>query len=260
VPLLIAVAACGGCILGAGIVLVREQMRRGFRNVREVAQFLSVPSIGMLPVQEPAATSRATANRFVRDHPNSPYAKNLRAISTRLLRTSKKPRGEILVVMSALPGEGKSTFAGNFALAAEASGVRTLLIDGDVYTDVKSGLHVLGARDPSTAGDDAKDIDPARLKSFLLEYGGHFDLVVIDGPSTLPLGGSTPHIECADRAVLLVEWDRTDRQAVADALDMLDTQADKLAGVVLNKVSVDWCRLFNHGSYQNSTADMKKAA
>jgi len=73
------------------------------------------------------------AARFALDHPNSAYARSLRAIRARLLRSSKKPRGEILAVVSALTGEGKSTFASNFALAAEHSGVRTLLIDGDVY-------------------------------------------------------------------------------------------------------------------------------
>jgi succinoglycan biosynthesis transport protein ExoP len=288
--LLIALAACGGGIFGVGLVLVLEQLRQGFRSAREVAQFLSVPSIGMLPRQEPATTGRSVAARFAFDRPNSAYAKNLRAIRTRLLRSSKKPRGEILVVISALPGEGKSTFACNFALAAESSGVRTLLIDGDIYAasstqvfglqkpglseilegkasfwsavakDTKSGLHVLGARHPSTAGDDAKDIDPARLTSFLGEYSKHFDLVVIDSPAILPVGGTTPYVECADRAVLLVEWDRTERQAVAGALDTLDAHARKVAGVVLNKVSVGWCQLFDYGGYYKATADLKKAA
>jgi succinoglycan biosynthesis transport protein ExoP len=285
--LLIAVAACGGVIFGVGIVLILEQMRQGFRSSREAAQFLSLPSIGMLPRQEPATTDRSVAARFALDHPNSPYARNLRAIRTRLLRSSKKPRGEILLVMSALPGEGKSTFACNFALAAEGSGVRTLLIDADVYTaastqvfglqkaglsevldgktsfwsavtkDTKSGLHVLGACDPSIASDDAKDIDPTRLASFLREFSKHFDLVVIDSPAILPVGGSAPQIECADRAVLLVEWDQTERQAVAEALDMLDTHARKLAGVVLNKVSVGWCQLFDYGGYLKAATDVK---
>ena len=69
-----------------------------------------------------------------------------------------------------------------------------------------------------------------------------------------------PHLECADHAVLLVEWDRTARQAVGDALDMLDSNARKVAGVVLNKVSVGWCRMFDYGGYHDEPAEPKKAA
>jgi succinoglycan biosynthesis transport protein ExoP len=293
--LLIALAACAGVICGVGLVLVLEQLRQSFRSGREVAQFLSLPSIGMLPMQEAPRARRSVAARFALDHPNSAYARSLRAIRARLLRSSKKPRGEILAVVSALTGEGKSTFASNFALAAEHSGVRTLLIDGDVYAasstlayslqragllevlagkamfwnavakDAKSGLHVLGARDPSTGHDDARDIDPARLASLLREYGKHFDLVVIDCPAILPIGGTVPTVDCADRAILLVEWDRTHRQAVAEALDALDLHPGKLAGVVLNKVSLGWCELFDYGGYYRTfttarAVDTKAAA
>ena len=288
--LLIAVAACGGIIVGIGLALVLEQFRQGFRSSKEVTQFLSLPSIGMLPRQPGQMADGAAAARYAFDHPNSAYARNLRAIRTRLLRSSAKPRGEVLIVMSALPGEGKSTFACNFALAAAGSGVRTLLVDGDVYTasssrifglqkaglsevlegktsvwnaiskDPKSGLQVLAARDSSIALADVKDIDGSLLAPFLREFSKHFDLVVLDSPAILPVGGSTAHIECADRAILLVEWDRTDRQAVAEALDMLDRHARKLAGVVLNKVSVSWCRLSDYGGYLNYAGDAKRAA
>jgi polysaccharide biosynthesis transport protein len=291
--LLLVMAASGGIILGIGIVLVLEQMRQGFRSTTEVAQFLSLPSIGMLPLQSEkpsGGADRPTAARYALDHPSSAYAKNLRAIRTRLVRSGSKSRGEILAVISALPGEGKSTFACNFALAAAGSGVRTLLIDGDVYTtatsqvfglkkaglsellegkttfwhaiskDTKSGLHILGARDTSVASDDVKDIDGVRLAALLREFGKHFDVVVIDSPAILPVGGSAPHLECADRAILLVEWDQTERQAVAEALDMLDSHGRKLAGVVLNKVSVGWCRLFDYGAYLKYPADAKCTA
>jgi succinoglycan biosynthesis transport protein ExoP len=192
---------------------------------------------------------------------------------------------EVLVVISALPGEGKSTFACNFALAAQSSGLQTLLIDGDVYTasctrifglqtaglsevlegktsfwgaiseDSTSGLHVLGARDLSTASDEIRDVDGSRLASLLQEFAKHFDLVVLDSPAILPVGGTTAAIQCADRAVLLVEWEQTERKAVAEALDMLDTHAAKVSGVVLNKVAVAWSRLFDYGGYRKYSAD-----
>src|SRR5262249_57972185 len=100
--------------------LIVEEMRRGFRSLREVTQLLSLPGLGMLPRQSeetstarrrlavvPASPPTATARsaRFALDHPNSPYAKNLRAVCARLMRSSTKPTGEALVLMSALPAD-----------------------------------------------------------------------------------------------------------------------------------------------------------
>jgi capsular exopolysaccharide synthesis family protein len=284
--LLLLAGGAGGIILGIGLVLLLEQLRQGIRTSREVTQFLSLPSIGMLPRQT-ASGGDATAELAV-VHPTSPFAKNLRAIRSRLLRSSSK-LGEVLAIVSALPGEGKSTFACHFALAAADTGVRTLLIDGDVFAasttrafgilttglseildgkssfwgvvakDDVTGLHVLGARDLAGAADVVDDIDGARLAAFLRDIRRHFDLILIDSPAILPVDGNLAHIECADRAVLLVEWDRTERQAVVEALDLLDAHRRKLVGVVLNKVSLDWCRLFDYGGYRNYGAQPKAA-
>ena len=132
-----------------------EQMRQGFRSLREATQFLSLPALGMLPTQPddaeesrnwrgspPKADASGKACRFALRYPRSAYALQLRAIQARLfddMTTSK-----IITVASAVPGEGKSTFACNFALAAADIGLRTLLIDGDIYTGT-TGL-VFGAR------------------------------------------------------------------------------------------------------------------
>ena len=56
-------------------------------------------------------------------------------------------------------------------------------------------------------------------------------------------------IACADRALLIVEWERTEREAVIEALGMLGENRHKVAGAVLNKVSSYWYQLFDYGSY-----------
>src|SRR5205814_1460101 len=129
----------------------------------------SLPTIGMLPQQAreardwrwrfgnwkfgswkwptmPPAGDSAVAARFALDHPDSPYAENLRAVHARLKQSGLKSRNEILVVLSSVPGEGKSTFASNLALSLAISGVRTLLVDGDVYA--RSISKVFGLKQP----------------------------------------------------------------------------------------------------------------
>jgi len=87
------------------------------------------------------------------------------------------------------------------------------------------------------------------LDAFMRSCREQFDLVVIDSPAILPMAGNLPFMRTADRAVLVVEWDRTERRAVLEAVDMLGADAGKLAGVVLNKVAIGWYRLFGDSRY-----------
>jgi capsular exopolysaccharide synthesis family protein len=299
--LLLGAAACAGLLLAIAIALLMEQMRQGFRSLREATEFLALPALGMLPAQpddteEPRIWRRSSAKgdtggkacRFALRFPRSAYARQLRAIQARLI--DDMTTSKIVTVASAVPGEGKSTFACNFALAAADIGLRTLLIDGDIYTgktgmvfgsrkaglsevlneqislrqalakDPATGLSVLGARDPSRAVQP-ETIDTVRLESLLRQCRNEFDLVVLDTPAILPVGGITPYLKWADCAVLVVEWDGTPRQAVSEALDLLDTDAQKIAGLVLNKVSPRWFRLFRYGGrYPESASVLQTAA
>jgi capsular exopolysaccharide synthesis family protein len=280
--LLLILAAIGGAILGVGLVLLAEQLRHGLRNAQDVERWLGLPGLGTLPRYR-AKTGRkgiapaSPSTRLVVNAPLSDYAAGLWMIATRLWRTAPAT-GEVLAVVSALPEEGKSTFASNLALATATSGLRTLLIDGDIYRaavtrdfnakgpglcevlegkakfaaaivkDAKSGLSILGARASLAAHDAPRDLDVKGVAALLREHRDEFDLIVIDSAAILPVDGGEL-IACADRAVLVVEWDRTDRDAVRQAIAMIGDLRRKLVGVVLNKASPYWYRSFDYGRY-----------
>lgn len=287
--LLLVVAAACGLLFGVALVLLMERLRRGLRSATEVEQFVGMSNLGILPQQtegktggflsrSAATTPRAAAVRYAINFPASDYAASLWAIMARLRRSAPAGASEVLVVASALPGEGKSTFAANLSLAFASTGVRTLLIDADVYAaettrafglkgpglceilqgkaqlagatakDVKTGLYVLGAREASLRAGDLKDIDEKSIAAVLADCRKHFDVVVIDSPAILPVDGGA-FLEFADRAILMVEWERTERAAVLDALAILGQHKSKLTGVVLNKASPRWYRLFDCGRY-----------
>jgi capsular exopolysaccharide synthesis family protein len=281
--LLLIVAATGGAILGIGLVLLAEQLRHGLRSAQDVERWLGLPGLGTLPRYRAKAGWRkgvapaSPSTRLVVNAPLSDYAAGLWMIATRLWRTAPAT-GEVLAVVSALPEEGKSTFAANLALATATSGLRTLLVDGDVYRaaltrdfhvkgpglcevlegkaklaaaivkDSKSGLSVLGARASLAAHDAPRDLDVKGVAALLREHRDQFDLIVIDSAAILPVDGGEL-IACADRAVLVVEWNRTDRDAVRQAIAMLGDLRRKLVGVVLNKASPQWYRSFDYGRY-----------
>jgi succinoglycan biosynthesis transport protein ExoP len=304
-PVLLIASVVGGGILGLGLVLIMEHMGRGVRTGAEIEQLFSLPCLATLPWgTEPAPARRLfgwssahgkvrrgaadAAALFVSNAPLSAYAEGLRLLRTRLRRSTPMRRSEILVVVSALPGEGKSTFACNFALTAASSGTRTLLIDGDIYNasasrafeltgpglwevlrgkasfwntitqEAESSLTIMNARDPANVPSEADDFQEAVVANLLRDCSKHFDLVVIDSPAILSSPGSMPLVECADRAIMVVEWARTERQAVLEALSTLAAHARKVSGVVLNKVPMDWYRIFDNGSYRGYYAAYAK--
>jgi uncharacterized protein involved in exopolysaccharide biosynthesis/Mrp family chromosome partitioning ATPase len=297
VLLLAAATLCGG-MLGVGLVLALERMRRGFRTADELEDALSLPTLGILACSDAmakgqdiasrqlhsgAANNRLVAGRF--DEVSAVCAAQLRGIRARLMRAGSGKSSESLLILSALPGEGKTTFARNYALAAAHAGVRTLLVDGDVYTcsatrafglsgaglyevldgevtlfsamrkEPRSGLHILGARRQSKDPGQPEDIEAKGLGPLLQECRKHFDLIIVDSPAVLPVAGLVPFVKCADRALLVVEWENTDRQAVAEAINLLGNDAAKIAGTVLNKVAVQWYRFFDAGRYLNAYAE-----
>ena len=283
--LLLAAALCGG-VLGVGLVLLIEQMRRGIRTMGDVEELLSLPTIGVFPSRPKArkrgrVRKRASAPRGATLDAAVSFDAALRAARARLRQTASRPDSDVLIVASALQGEGKSTFACHYALSCASAGIRTLLIDADLLNrsttrafgitgsgigdvlhgripldralkkEPKSGLSIIGAGPKCDDARDIEDLNGLDLDAFVRSCREQFDLVVIDSPAILPIGGNVPFMHTADRAVLVVEWDRTERRAVLEAVDMLGGDAGKLAGVVLNKVALGWYRLFGDSRYMN---------
>ena len=279
-------------MLAIGLVLILEQLRRGVRTPDDVRELLSRACLGILPHRGAgragavarhalsAAKPSFLGGRAHRPDAAASYEVNLRTIRARLWQDHAHGRCDVVAVVSALPGEGKSTFACNLALAAAAAGTNTLLIDGDVYTGSltrmfgikgpglcevlaartalwpamrkhqRTGLHILGARADASAAAERGSLDASAFESLLETCRKTFDLVVIDSPAILPVAETTAPICFADRAVLIVEWQRTDREAVAEAIDLIGPQhSHKITGVVLNKVAMGWYRLVHDDRY-----------
>jgi polysaccharide biosynthesis transport protein len=275
---LLLIAMAGGLAVGVGLAFIVENLDRSYRTVGQIERDLSLPCLGIVPATE-AANPRGARGliRTILDKPSSLFAENLQSVRVRLRPAGRREQGDVLVVVSAMPGEGKSVIAGNLAHASAKTGARTLLIDGDLrqaslsaaYPDAKaglvdvlqgrselraaliqdprSGLSVLAAGTQPDAANVLLQIDDARLAAVMRECREMFDLIIVDSPAILPVADSRRLIEWADRVLLVVEWKRTERETVVEALSAIDAGADKIVGVVLNKVDLGEYRLYDYG-------------
>jgi capsular exopolysaccharide synthesis family protein len=75
-----------------------------------------------------------------------------------------------------------------------------------------------------------------------------FDYIVMDSPPLLPVVDALALATVADKILLVVEWGGTPRASIHEAFRVLGPQANRVAGIVLNKV--DFTELPGYGGYQ----------
>ena len=158
--LILALSLVMGGMAGAGFGALREHRDRVFRTAANVRDELGLEFLGMLQdvdapataksakgeVQDPKQIHVANAlQRYSIDHPLSSFAETLRSAKVAVDLALGDRRPKVVGIISALPNEGKSTVAKNFASLLAHLGARAALIDGDLRNP---GL----SRDPCASG------------------------------------------------------------------------------------------------------------
>jgi exopolysaccharide transport family protein len=282
--LVLAMSLAGGLVLGFGAAAIAETLSRGFRSAHHVTETLDLPVLGALPENPgPGWFKRAGRRRVGRDlsrlgsdGPGSAFGEAVRSVRLRLASRLDGSAG-VLLVASALPGEGKSTLAANLAHAFAKAGTRTLLVDADVRnptltrfgargtpglldvlrgerkleevlgTDADTGCSFLPLGRAPDASAGAELVTNAGMQTLVAELREQFPVVVIDGPPLLPFADAGRMLEFCDAALMVVMWAATDRDHAAAALDSLGPQERKVVGVVLNKVDLRSYRAYEYG-------------
>jgi capsular exopolysaccharide synthesis family protein len=139
---IIGMAAAGSfafVLLGISFLEFRAQ-RIG--SVEEVVHGLGLTLVGSIPVLPPARTRRwltGAAAARAQDH-HSQLVESVNATRTMLLHASRNHSIRVVLVTSALAGEGKTSLSGHLATSLARAGRRSLLIDCDLR---RPGAHLL---------------------------------------------------------------------------------------------------------------------
>ncbi len=260
--------------LGTGLLVVffLEQLDRGFRTQRAAEQGLGRRCIGCLPL---VRQGRRDANviDLPLERPSGRFSEALRTLVAEF--SFARPEldrplpggrlasgGSVVLMTSAVPGEGKSTTCVALARLAAAEGLKVLLIDADLRKPRLAALleqeapvglvEILrGEReaedvlleDPATGlafiPGSARVSQPTRLLGpkamgiLLAEARAHFDLVLVDSPPVLVVTDARVMAPLCDAILFVVRWQSTQRALAADALRQLEGVADKVLGTVL---------------------------
>ena len=280
------------CVLAVILSFVKESFNNTVRTPDDLKQWLGLPSLAMLP---PMGLNGNGANghppslrtfsdrgklepkiQFARQHTDEGEA--ISDLRTALMLSGHGSPPRVILVTSALSGEGKTTVAMNLAIAFAQCG-KTCLVDGDMRQPAVAkafGVHketglqnVLAgtasldealATAPEFAGLSllgitaipANPIDliaSAKMRSLAADLRNRFQYVIIDSPPVIPYSDARILSSHADVVILVGRYGLTTRRAIARCAQLLAEVNAPVAGVVVNGISVaspDF-RYYNYG-------------
>lgn len=121
-----------GFMLGIGLAFLIEVSNDLVRTPRDVAKYLDIPLLGVIPhVSEDNQVRRVDLMSVVRKAPYSVTSESYRRCGANLKLSGTAGSLKSLLVSSGMPGDGKTSLAVNLATAFVAANKKVLLIDAN---------------------------------------------------------------------------------------------------------------------------------
>jgi polysaccharide biosynthesis transport protein len=250
----------------------REQLNRRIHTRAQIEELLNTSCLAVLPLfrSEKGVLGRprpAEGSAFHHILDAAPFSGTAEALRYIKVAIDLHPTGaKTIGMISALPGEGKTTVATSFAAFVAKSGARTLLIDGDLrnpsmtrtlgYSNAPGLLNVVAERSDykELVISDSKlkfDFLPAStrirtsnssdilsspiVRDTLKSASAEYDYVLVDLPPVLPVVDVKAAAHLFDAFVLVVEWGATTSDEIVKAVAASPVLSERLLGVILNK-------------------------
>jgi capsular exopolysaccharide synthesis family protein len=307
--------------LGTGIVLALtlESFDTTFKNSEEVQTQLDLPLLGAVPqfedtaVRLPARVRKALEAAHGKAGPENPstghaqgepvvgpaclvpqrivavsapgdaVSEALRTIRAGILLSSADNPPRVVMISSAMKGEGKTTIVANLAVTLAQASHRTLMIDADLrvsqlsqlfqpldastsagLTDLLTGhaqlsqvvhrtavpcLDILPAG--SRAPNPAELLGSHTMGHLIADLQQRYDFVLLDSPPILPVADGLLLSRLVDSVVLVVRSRATDRKVAQEARRRLLRVNARVLGVVLNDLDTkgDGYDMLVYGGY-----------
>jgi len=247
-----------GLILGLSLAFFIEYLDTSIKTMDDVERHLGLSVLAVIP---------RGAKFLTQDAPNSRFAEGYRILCAKLNLTGARDSARSITVLSGGPGEGKSTTAFNLAWVCAQSGMKVLMIDGDIRrpcmhlaagventlglgeflagqasldeliqsTNV-SNMEILTAG--SLGPEDLGGFSRARFGSLLEICRPNYDVIVVDPPPVLGISDASVISQEVDVTLLLIQHRRYPRNVSQRAKRVIDEVGGKLFGVILNNVNI----------------------
>ncbi|NCD34883.1 MAG: polysaccharide biosynthesis tyrosine autokinase [Spartobacteria bacterium] len=261
-----------GITAGAGLAFFAEYLDNSLKTPDDVARFLKMPYLGMIPAVE-GIESNSRGEVFVHREPKSIASESIRGLRSNLLFSKADHMPQVILLTSAVPKEGKTFVAVNLASAMAQAGCKTLFIGSDMrrprshkilgvaneagLSSILSGVSGTEAvirntdipnLDIITAGpvppNPSELLGSKRMPELIGTLRERYEYIVFDTPPSTAVTDAAIMAQHVDGVVVITKAFSTPKELVRSAIEGLQKINAKIFGVVLN--SVDMSR---EGSY-----------
>lgn len=262
--------------LVAGIataLLVDRILDRGFRRLDQLEEITGLHALCAVPLVKDGDLIRTVIEK-----PNSTFAEALRTLHTGIKLSGVDEEPRVIIMASAVPGEGKTSVSTSMAAMLARSGHRVLLVDCDlrrgraherlglhpqpglitllveqreiseiVQRHAPSGLDVIVGGGSVRSPQDL--LGSKSMTRFVAQARNLYDYVIIDTPPASIVSEARLLAANGDRVVMITHWNRTPRNIVVAAVRQLTEAGAQFAGVVLSQVGSRGALIYGYDSY-----------
>lgn len=254
------IGAAAGILLGLAIAFLLDLFDRRIKSPEDLERLYGLPALATIPVRRKLPGEREGHVDL------EPF----RILRDALGFISLRERPQVILVTSAVSGEGKTSVAGGLAHAMAAAGKSVALIEGDVHRPAlrrqlgitTNGRGLMNALAEGGSGavqlvretpgqpslavlssgpftpNSAELLRLPAMNRVLEDLAEAFDFVVIDGPPLLPVADAQVLLHNPEIDVVLVVGRPylTTREHIRGAAAVLKRHPEKSFGLVLNAV------------------------
>lgn len=260
-PVTLVLGLLGGAAVGLGLALARNAMDTSIKSVEQLHNAAGAPNLGTIAYDGKIPKQPLT----VHEDPQSPRAEAFRQLRTNLQYVDVDNPRKVIVVTSALPGEGKTTSVCNLAIAMAAAGSAVLVVEADLrrpemtdllgldgsagLTDILAGRlrsqQVIqpwagGSFDVLASGplppNPSELLASRQMGALLGELRDRYDVVLVDSPPLIPVTDAAAMAPATDGAILVCRFKKTTREQVGRGAAALAAVSVPLLGTVLTMV------------------------
>jgi capsular exopolysaccharide synthesis family protein len=256
-----AIAVVLGLMLGICAAFFEDYLDLSVGKPSDVRR-LGLPLLGIIPELKGRKSDGLV---LTNGHRKEAFSEGYRVLRAALNTPPENGHGQVLLVTSTLPGEGKSLTAVNLALTLASADQRVLVVDADMrrptldtllgvkrapgLCEVLTGMaplesalqRVPGTRLRVLAAGTPVESNPADLlatsgvRDLLLKLRGMFDRVIVDTPPAGALADALTLAPLAESVLVVARCGRVSADALGHLLARLAHARGQVAGVVLNR-------------------------
>jgi len=252
----LALAVAIGLIVGVALAFFVEYLDTSVKTLEDIEKFLQLPVLAVIPKGIPMLI------KVPGEHPDTEAYRILRA---NLEFNKPSPDAKTLTMISAGPGEGKSTTLNNLAFTCAKGGYNVLIVDADLrrpaqhhffdtdndlgLADYLQGKASIDAITRTSKIDNLSFIASGHLPSdtsgilngalitqLISKVRGQYDMIFFDSPPILGVSDGSVLASVVDMVVIVVQHRRFPRNMLQRVKQAVQQVGGATAGVVLNNV------------------------